>query len=191
MSPRHPMTAHQACRTTSARHAGAAVHASSSSRCSSAGGSREDRRTRRRRTGRPHHDPAWHGRTFSRRRPAAGIGPARVYRQNRRRQRRNESRAGSAGLHGGATKPPLRIHPHTSQRRSRHRRHRPQIEIPIASTVPRGFLPRGLSYACRRPKLFTRGDCPVQAEKLRKPTFGQRPHPSRSVCPPSAPMAQI
>ena len=41
-------------------------------------------------------------------------------------------RAGPATPRGGATKRPVRIHPHASQRRSRHRRHRPQIEIPIA-----------------------------------------------------------
>lgn len=91
-----------------------------------------DRRTRRRRTGRPLYDPAWDGRTISCRRPAAGNGPTRVHRQYRRRQRRNEPRAGSAGLRGGTTKPPLRIHPYACQRRSHHRRHRPQIEIPIA-----------------------------------------------------------
>ncbi|WP_292429695.1 hypothetical protein, partial [Mesorhizobium sp.] len=31
-----------------------------------------------------------------------------------------------------------------------------------------GFLPRGLSYACRRPKLFTLADSPVVAEEFGK-----------------------
>ena len=36
---------------------------------------------------------------------------------------------------GGATKRSVRIHPRDSRRRSRHRRHQPQIEIPIASRL--------------------------------------------------------
>ena len=62
----------------------------------------------------------------------AGNGPTRVHGHYRRRQGRDEPRAGPAEPRGGATKRPVRIHPDASQRRSRHRRHRPQIEIPIA-----------------------------------------------------------
>lgn len=75
------------------------------SRCANAGDSLADRPIRPRRTGRPTHDPTWLGPRISRRHPAAGNGPPRVYRQNRRRQRRNNPRAGSAGLRGGTTKP--------------------------------------------------------------------------------------
>lgn len=36
--------------------------------------------------------------------------------------------------------------------------------------VPRGFLPRGLSYACRRPKLFTQADRQLSDDKVLKRT---------------------
>lgn len=87
---------------------------------------------RRRRVGRPLHDPARHDPAFSRRRPASGNGPTRVHGDYRRRQGRDEPRAGPARPRRGATKRPVRIHLRVSQRRSRHRRHRPQFEIPIA-----------------------------------------------------------
>jgi hypothetical protein len=64
--------------------------------------------------------------------PASGNGHTRVYGDCRHRQGRDEPRAGPARPRGGATKRPVRIHPCASQRRSRHRRHRPQFEIPIA-----------------------------------------------------------
>ena len=78
------------------------------------------------------HDPAWHGPAFSRRHSASGNGPTRVHGDHRRRQGRVQPRAGPTTPRGGTTKRSVRIHPGASRRRSRHRRHQPQIEIPIA-----------------------------------------------------------
>ncbi len=88
---------------------------------------------RRRRTGRRLHDPAWRDRDFSRGRPASGNRPTRGNGDYRRRQGRDEPAARPAKPRGGATKRPVRILLPTSRSPSRHRRHQPQIQIPIAS----------------------------------------------------------
>ena len=49
-----------------------------------------------------------------------------------RRQGRVRAARGPATPRGGTTKRPVRIHPRASRHRSRHRRHQPQFEIPIA-----------------------------------------------------------
>ena len=79
-----------------------------------AGGSHAGRPIQPPRTGRKLHDPAWHGRSFSRRRPTSGNRPTRVHGDYRNRQGRNEPRAGSAKPRRGTTKRPLRVHPHAS-----------------------------------------------------------------------------
>lgn len=47
------------------------------------------------------------------------------------------------------------INPGGSSRRSRHQRHQPKSEIPIAIARARGFLHERLPYASRHPKPFT------------------------------------
>src|SRR6478736_2454861 len=84
------------------------------------------------RTGGAVHDPAWYGPAFSRRHSASGNGSTRVHGDYRRRQSRAEPPTVPTTPRGGATKRSVRIKPAASRRRSRHRRHLPKIEIPIA-----------------------------------------------------------
>ena len=56
---------------------------------------------------------------------------------------------------------PSRSSPDASSRRPIALRHAPKPQIPIARPGARGFVLRGLSYAYRRPKLFTEADCPL------------------------------
>ncbi len=136
------MPTHQANRTTSAlRHAGAAggrmIIIKTFERWEAAA------RTAARvgdEPGGPLHDPAWHGRTSSRRRFASGIGPHapmapvavdRLTTSNARGLL-NRAEAKRSGLSASTTALPYR--------RPSHRRHRPRFEIPIAIDRARGFL---------------------------------------------------
>jgi hypothetical protein len=80
-------------------------------------------------------------------------------------------KAATVVARGRKAKRSVRINPAASRRRSRHPRHQPKIEIPIAIARARGFLPRGLSYACRRPKRFTLADRQLQAANLQEQTL--------------------
>ena len=90
------------------------------------------RHTVPRRPGAARHDPAWNGSAFSCRHSACGNGSTHVYGDYRRRQSRAQPLTVPTTPRGGATKRSVRIHPRASRWRSRHRRHLPKSEIPIA-----------------------------------------------------------
>ena len=122
-------------------------------------------------TGRRAHDPAWQTQTFSRKHAACGNGSMRAQRDNRRRYAPDKPHALPNAGHERASQLPAGVRPRAPKRRSPHRRHQPQIEIPIAIVPsPRGFLLRGLSYASRRPKLFTGADRQLLGFTSRKRT---------------------
>ena len=60
-----------------------------------------------------------------------------------------------------------------SQSRSHQPRDRPKAEIPIDLPADRGFVLRGLSYDCRRSKLFTEAERRLPAENLKKQIYHQ------------------
>lgn len=91
-----------------------------------------DRHTVPRQPGATRQDPAWNGRAFSCRHSAPGNGSTHVYGHYRLRQSRAQPPAVPTTPRGGATKRSVRIHPRAPRRRSRHRRHLPKSEIPIA-----------------------------------------------------------
>lgn len=86
----------------------------------------------RRRTGRTLHDPAWHGRAYSRRRSASGNGLVRAHGNRQCRHASAQTSSGPQTLRNGAAKRLVRIDLGALPRRSRHRRRRPPFEIPIA-----------------------------------------------------------
>jgi hypothetical protein len=97
---------------------------------------------RRRQTGRRAHDPAWQTQTFGREHAACGNGSMRAQRDNPRRYAPDKPHASPNAGHKQATQLPACVRPQASKRRSCHRRHQPQIEIPIAILPwPAGSFP--------------------------------------------------
>ena len=77
---------------------------------------------------------------------------------------------------GGATKRSVRIHPGASRRRSRHRRHQPKIEIPIAIACGPRVPSSGTFVRLPAPEtLHDERTVSFQAEIISKQPFRWRP----------------